>query len=303
MGRFELVPNFSEGRRPGVVDAIAGAMAAVSGVWLLDREMDADHNRCVVTLAGEGAALVEAALAGAREALGRIDLNTHRGEHPRMGAMDVCPFVPLAGSTMAEAVALARAAGERLGRELGLPVFLYEEAATRPERRNLADVRKGQFEGLRELIGVDPARTPDFGPAAIHPTAGAVAVGARFFLVAYNINLETREVKLAKAIAKAVREKDGGLPCVKAMGFFLEDQGLAQVSMNLTNYRSTSIARVFEAVEAAAGRAGVAVRESELVGLVPAEALDAETAARVRLARFNADEQILERRLERAARA
>ncbi len=297
MGRFELVPNFSEGRRPEVVDALVEALTSPGGVYLLDREMDADHNRCVLTLAGEGEALVEAAVRGAAEAARRIDLNKHEGEHPRMGAMDVCPFVPLGDSTMEEAVELARKAGERIGRELEIPVFLYEEAATRPERRNLAKVRKGQFEGLKERIGKDPEREPDFGPNRIHPTAGAVAVGARFFLVAYNVNLETDDVSVAKRIAGKVRERDGGLPKVKALGFFLDDLGVAQVSMNLTNYRITPIRKAFEAVEAQAEAEGVGVRESELVGLVPQEALDEETARRIKLARFDPEAQILERRL------
>ncbi len=299
MGLFELVPNFSEGRRAEVVDALVEAMLSPGGVYLLDKEMDADHNRCVLTLAGEGDALVEAALRGAAEAVKRIDLNEHRGAHPRMGALDVCPFVPLDDSTMEEAVALARKTGERIGRELEIPVFLYEEAASRPERRNLAKVRKGQFEGLKESIGKDPEREPDFGPNRIHPTAGAVAVGARFFLVAYNVNLETDDVSVAKRIAGKVRERDGGLPSVKALGFFLEDLGLAQVSMNLTNYRVTPIRKAFDAVAAEAEREGVGVRESELVGLVPREALDEETARHIKLVGFDPEVQILERRLEK----
>jgi len=300
MGLFELVPNFSEGRRPEVVDALVEAMLSPGGVYLLDKEMDADHNRCVITLAGEGEALVEAAVRGAAEGVKRIDLNGHEGAHPRMGAMDVCPFVPLGDSTMEEAVALAKKTGERIGKELEVPVFLYEEAATRPERRNLAKVRKGQFEGLRELIGKDPEREPDFGPNRIHPTAGATAVGARFFLVAYNVNLDTGDVSVAKRIAKKVRERDGGLPSVKALGFFLEDQGLAQVSMNLTNYRVTPIRKAFDAVAAEAEKEGVGVKESELVGLVPREALDEETARHIKLARFDPEAQILEKRLEKA---
>jgi glutamate formiminotransferase len=226
----------------------------------------------------------------------RIDLREHTGEHPRMGATDVVPFVPVAGATMERCVQLARRCGQRLGDELGIPVFLYEQAATRPERRNLADVRKGQFEKLRELIGTDPARDPDFGPRAIHPTAGATAVGARKFLIAYNVNLRTADVELAKAIAKAIREKDGGFKCVKAMGFELEDRRLAQVSMNLTDFETTPILTVYEEVERRAKSAGVEVEESELVGLAPAAALPDAVARRVKLRDFDPRQQIVERR-------
>ena len=297
MGLFEMVPNFSEGRRKDVVEGIVSSMTSVEGVKLLDEEMDPDHNRCVITLVGEGEPLVEAAFKGAKKAMELIDLNRHRGEHPRMGAMDVCPFVPLKGSTMEEAVALAVEAGKRIGEELEIPVFLYEEAARKPERKNLAKVRKGQFEGLRELIGKDPERKPDFGPERIHPTAGAVAIGARFFLIAYNVNLETPELSIAKEIARKVRERDGGLPKVKALGFFLEDLGIAQVSMNLTNYKVTPIRKAFDAVRSEAEKRGVEVRESELIGLVPEDALDEETAKHILLSGFNPEEQILERKL------
>ena len=297
MGLFEMVPNFSEGRRKDVVEGIVSSMTSVEGVKLLDEEMDPDHNRCVITLVGEGEPLVEAAFKGAKKAMELIDLNRHRGEHPRMGAMDVCPFVPLKGSTMEEAVALAVEAGKRIGEELEIPVFLYEEAARKPERKNLAKVRKGQFEGLRELIGKDPERKPDFGPERIHPTAGAVAIGARFFLIAYNVNLETPELSIAKEIARKVRERDGGLPKVKALGFFLEDLGIAQVSMNLTNYKVTPIRKAFDAVRSEAEKRGVEVRESELIGLVPEDAIDEETAKHILLSGFNPEEQILERKL------
>ncbi len=297
MGLFEMVPNFSEGRRKDVVEGIVSSMTSVEGVKLLDEEMDPDHNRCVITLVGEGEPLVEAAFKGAKKAMELIDLNRHRGEHPRMGAMDVCPFVPLKGSTMEEAVALAVEAGKRIGEELEIPVFLYEEAARKPERKNLAKVRKGQFEELRELIGKDPERKPDFGPERIHPTAGAVAIGARFFLIAYNVNLETPELSIAKEIARKVRERDGGLPKVKALGFFLEDLGIAQVSMNLTNYKVTPIRKAFDAVRSEAEKRGVEVRESELIGLVPEDALDEETAKHILLSGFNPEEQILERKL------
>jgi glutamate formiminotransferase len=290
----ECVPNFSEGRNADVVDEIVGAIRAAGPVKVLDREMDANHHRAVVTFAGTLAAVEQAAFAGVAKARALIDLNKHKGEHPRMGATDVLPVVPVRGTTMEACVALARRIGRRIGNELEIPVFFYEEAATRPERRNLADVRAGEFEGLRDLIGKDPARHPDFGPPKIHPTAGAVAVGARFFLVAYNVNLKSDDVKLAKAIAKQIRERDGGLKAVKALGFFLEDRKLAQVSMNLTNYTVTPIEKVFGEIERLAKAAGVDILESELIGLAPRAALPDGVAERVKLARFDPMKQILE---------
>ena len=293
---IECVPNFSEGRRLEVVDAIVASAAAVPSVHVLDRTSDASHNRSVITLVGSGEDLVEAAVRMARTAMERIDLREHTGEHPRMGATDVVPFVPVAGVTMSRCVELARSCGRRLGEELGIPVFLYEFAATRPERKNLADVREGQFEGLREKIGTDPARVPDFGPPHVHPTAGATAVGARKFLIAYNVNLASNDVKLAKRIAKSIREKDGGFKCVKAMGFHLADRDLAQVSMNMTDYETTSLLTVYEAIERLAGEAGVKPLESELVGLAPAAALPGDVAARIQLRDFDPGKQIIERR-------
>jgi glutamate formiminotransferase len=290
----ECVPNFSEGKRRDVVDAIVAAARAAAPVKVLDLELDANHHRSVLTFAGTVREVEQAAFAAVAAARERIDLNVHKGEHPRMGATDVLPFVPVRGTTMEACVALARRVGRRIGEELQIPVFFYEEAATRPERRNLADVRSGEFEGLRDLIGKDPARAPDFGPPRIHPTAGAVAVGARFFLVAYNVNLETQDVKLAKSIAKQIRERDGGLKCVKALGFFLDDKKLAQVSMNLTNYQVTSIERVYAEIEKLARAAGVAIKESELIGLAPRAALPPELAPRVKLAGFDPKKQILE---------
>ena len=296
----ECVPNFSEGRRPEVIDAIVAAARAAAPVKVLDREMDANHNRAVLTFAGTIAAVEKAAFACVAAARERIDLNGHQGEHPRMGATDVLPFVPVRGASMEACVALARRVGRRIGEELAIPVFFYEEAATRPERRNLADVRAGQFEGLRELIGKDPARAPDFGPPRIHPTAGAIAVGARFFLVAYNVNLKSADVKLAKSIAKQIREKDGGLKCVKALGFELADRKLAQVSMNLTNYTVTSIERAYVEIERLATAAGVEILESELVGLAPRAALPDGLAQRVKLAGFDPAKQVLEELLTRS---
>jgi glutamate formiminotransferase len=290
----ECVPNFSEGRDRAKVDAIVAAARAAGAVKVLDLELDANHHRSVLTFAGTIEAVERAAFAAVAAARERIDLNVHKGEHPRMGATDVLPFVPVRGTTMEACVALARRVGRRIGEELAIPVFFYEEAATRPERRNLADVRAGEFEGLREAIGRDPARAPDFGPPKIHPTAGAIAVGARFFLVAYNVNLASDDVKLAKSIAKQIRERDGGLKCVKALGFFLEDKRLAQVSMNLTNYQVTSIEKVFGEIERLARAAGIEVKESELIGLAPRAALPPEAAAKVKLAGFDPKKQILE---------
>jgi glutamate formiminotransferase len=294
---LEFVPNFSEGRDRAVVDALVAAMTAVAGVRCLGAELDANHHRSVVTLAGPAPAVAEAAVRGAAAARERIDLRTHKGEHKRMGAMDVCPFVPLAGASMADAVATAREVGRRIGSELGLPVFLYAEACTRESRRVLGNVRNKEFEGLQALVGTDPEFVPDFGPSRLHATAGAVAVGARSFLIAYNVNLRTQDVQVAKDIAKAVREKDGGFKKVQAMGFFLDDKRLAQVSMNLLDFQVTSIRTVYDAVARMAGERGVEVAESELIGLAPAAALDAATARHIRLPAFDPAQQIVEARL------
>lgn len=297
---LEFVPNFSEGRNKPLVDAIVKAMTAVPGAHLLGEELDPNHNRAVVTLAGTAGAMAEAAFQGARAAIAGIDLRVHRGEHKRMGAMDVCPFVPLAGATMADAVATAHAVGRRLGDELGLPVFLYAEASTRESRRVLGNFRNKEFEGLMHLVGSDPEYTPDFGPARMHPSAGATAVGARNFLIAYNVNLATQDVQLAKDIAKAVREKDGGLKRVQAMGFFLDDKQFSQVSMNLLDFNVTGIRRVFDEVASRARAAGVEVAESELVGLLPAAAIDGELARHVKLRDFDPAAQVVEERLRAA---
>ena len=294
---LEFVPNFSEGKNASVVDAIVAAMAAVPGAKVLGKEMDQSHNRSVITLAGPQEAMAEAAFVGCKEAMARIDLRTHKGEHKRMGAMDVCPFVPLAGATMADAVATAQSVGARIGAELGLPVFLYAEACTRESRRVLGNFRNKEFEGLQALVGVDPEFAPDFGPARLHPTAGAVAVGARKFLIAYNVNLATEDVQLAKDIAKAVREKDGGFKKVQAMGFFLDDKKQAQVSMNLLDFEVTSLRTVFDRVQELAAQKGVQVAESELVGLAPAAAIDAALARHIKLPRFDAREQVVEAKL------
>jgi glutamate formiminotransferase/formiminotetrahydrofolate cyclodeaminase len=298
MKLVECVPNFSEGRRAEVVAAIRDAVAAVDGVALLDVSSDASHNRSVITFVVPVDKAVEAAFAGIRVACEQIDLNQHSGEHPRMGAADVVPFVPLEGSTMEDCVMLARILGERVGRELDIPVFLYERAATRPDRENLADVRRGEFEGLRDEIGHNPSRVPDFGPARIHPTAGAVAIGARPFLVAYNVYLgPAANIDVAKSVAKAIRGSSGGLRFVKALG--LEVDGQAQVSMNLVDVEKTPLFRAFDAVKMEAEAQGVSPTWSEIVGLVPERALLDTAARHVQLRNFSR-EMVVEHRVRRA---
>jgi len=296
MKLVECVPNFSEGRRPEVLDEIVSAMTAVEGVRLLDREMDADHNRAVVTIIGKPDAVVEGAFRGIEKASTLIDLTSHEGEHPRMGATDVCPFVPVRDVEMDDCVRMAEELGRRVGDELEIPVFLYEAAARRPDRQNLAAVRKGQFEGLRDQIGKNPEKEPDFGPSKIHATAGAIAIGARPFLVAYNINLGTDDLKVAKRIAKSIRHSGGGLRYVKAMGFEIKDRGIVQVSINMVNFKGTPLFRVFEMVKSEAARYGVPVIGSEVVGLVPADALVDVADFYLRLENFKRD-QVLENRL------
>ncbi len=287
MSPFECVPNFSEGRAPEKVAAIADAARRVAGVTVLDVERNPDHHRSVITLYGEGEPLVEAVFKMMEVATRTIDLTRHQGEHPRMGATDVVPFVPLGASTMADAVRLAERLAERVARELEIPVYLYAQAARRPERADLAKVREGQFEGIRTAILTDPARAPDLGPARVHPTAGAVAIGARPVLIAYNVVLASPDVSVAKAIAKKVRARDGGLAEVKALGFDLAERHRAQVSMNLTDYRVTSVAKAFDAVRAEAARLGIAVEDSEIVGLVPEDALFEAAETELRLAGFD----------------
>jgi glutamate formiminotransferase len=267
----ECVPNFSEGRDKSKVDAIIDAMK-VDGVYLLDREMDADHNRCVITLVGNREAIAEAAIRGVGKAAELVDLTRHQGAHPRLGAADVVPFIPIEGVTLEDCVAIARHAGEEIWKRFRIPVYLYEAAATTPERQNLENIRRGQFEGVRDEIATNPARRPDFGEAQLHPTAGATVVGARKFLIAYNIFLNTADVEIAKKIAKAVRFSSGGLRFVKGSGFLV--RGLAQVSMNLTDFEQTPVARVFEFVKREAARYGVVPVSSEIVGLIPKKALE-----------------------------
>ena len=292
----ECVPNFSEGRRKEVVDAIAKSIASVPGVRLLDTEMDPNHNRCVITFVGDRNAVAEAAFQGAKSAVARIDMNNHRGEHPRVGALDVLPFVPISGVTMDDCVALAKSVGKRIADELQVPVYLYEAAATRPDRKALPDVRRDEFEGLKVAIETDPERKPDFGPAKLHPTAGASIVGARPVLIAWNVNLGTKDVTVAKRIAKAIRESDGGLPAVRAKGFELADRGLVQVSMNMTDYRKTSLVQVFDTIRELATKEHVEIVESEIIGLVPLDAVLVGATQYFKLARFHR-EQVLEARL------
>ncbi|PYP59504.1 MAG: glutamate formimidoyltransferase [Gemmatimonadetes bacterium] len=287
----ECVPNFSEGRDAATIDALRSAITAVAGVQLLDVQSDTAHNRSVFTFVGNPAAVVEAAFAATRVATDRIDLTKHSGEHPRMGATDVVPFVPVTGVTMPECVGLARQLGERVGKELAIPVFLYARAATRPDHERLPDIRKGEFEALRAR-----ALAPDFGPPKVHPTAGATAIGARPFLVAFNVYLDTQEIAVAKEIAKQIRTSSGGLPGVQASGFIVD--GLAQVSMNLLDIDITSPAVVFNAIKARAEKQGVGVQYSEIVGLVPERALVGAAESLLRLS--NAGDHILETKIRAA---
>jgi len=292
---IECVPNVSEGRDRGAIDGMAAAVRSAPGVRLLDVSSDTAHNRSVLTFVADAPGIRAAVLALFREAVARIDLRAHRGEHPRMGAVDVVPFIPVRGSSVEECVALSREIGDAVAREFGIPVYLYEDSAAAEHRRNLAEVRKGQFEGFAEKMK-DPRWAPDFGPAAPHPSAGAVAMGARPFLIAYNINLGTRDLAVADRIAKAIRHLSGGFRYVKAMGVELADRGIVQVSINMTNFRKTPLHRVFECVRSEAERHGVAIVGSEIVGLSPAEALYAAAEHYLRLEGFSA-EQVLETKL------
>jgi glutamate formiminotransferase len=297
---IECVPNFSEGRDPAKVDAIAAAMSAVPGAWILDRSSDADHNRSVITLAGEPEAVAEAAIRGVGKAAELIDMTRQSGAHPRIGATDVLPFVPLEGVTIHECVALARHAACEIWERFRIPSYFYEAAATRPERVNLEDVRKGQFEGLREAALRDPDRSPDVGEPRLHPTAGAVAIGVRKILIAYNIHLNTSDVTIAKSIAKSVRYSSGGLRHVKAIGVNLISRGIAQVSINLTDFEQTPLHRVFEMVKREAERHGCKVVGSEVIGLLPRKALELSAEYYLQLENFS-PARILENRLAAVA--
>lgn len=292
---IESIPNVSEGRRPEVIDRLAQAIRATPDVRLLDHSADASHNRSVFTLAGEEPAVKAAILALFAVAVDAIDLRSHRGEHPRVGAVDVVPFVPIQGVTMSDCVRIAKEVGAEVAERFGVPVFLYEEASTNPARKNLEDIRRGEFEGLAAKLA-SPGWAPDFGPASPHETAGIAVVGARMPLIAYNINLNTDRLDVARKIAAAIRHSSGGLRYVKAMGVKLDDRNLAQVSMNLTNYEKTPVFRVFEMVKREAERYGVLILESEIVGLIPAAALVRSAEYYLQLDRFS-DEQILEKKL------
>jgi glutamate formiminotransferase / formiminotetrahydrofolate cyclodeaminase len=289
----ECVPNFSEGCDKTKVDAIVASMK-VDGVYLLDREMDADHNRSVITLVGDREAIQEAAIRGVGKAAELIDLNVHKGAHPRMGATDVVPFIPIDGVTIEDCVAMARHVGEEIWKRYQIPVYLYEAAARTPERQNLENIRRGQFEGIRAEIATNAARKPDFGEARLHPTAGATVVGARKFLIAYNVFLNTADVEIAKKIAKAVRFSNGGMRFVKGAGFLV--RGLAQVSMNLTDFEQTPVHRVFEMVKREAARYGVMPVSSEIVGLIPKKALEQAAEWFLQVENFDSS-LILENRL------
>jgi glutamate formiminotransferase / 5-formyltetrahydrofolate cyclo-ligase len=291
----ECIPNVSEGRRPDVVAAMADAVRAVPGVRLLDVSSDASHNRSVFTFVGDANGVTAAVLALFDRALAAIDLRTHKGEHPRLGAVDVVPFVPIEGVTMADCVALAKEAGAMVAERFHVPVYLYEEAAANPARRNLEDIRRGEFEGLAAKM-TSPEWAPDFGPATPHERAGATVIGARMPLIAYNINLATDRLDVAKKIAAGIRHSSGGFRFVKAAGFRLDDRGIVQVSMNLTNFEKTPIFRVFEVVKREAARYGVQVLESEIVGLVPSAALNAAAEFYLQLESFKPD-QVLENKL------
>jgi glutamate formiminotransferase / formiminotetrahydrofolate cyclodeaminase len=296
---IECVPNFSEGRDPVKVDAIIGTMSSVAGVYVLDREMDADHNRCVVTLAGEPNAVAEAALLGAGKAMELIDLTKHSGAHPRVGATDVVPFIPIEGVTIEDCVALARRVGHEIWKRYRIPVFFYEAAATRPDRTNLENVRRGQFEGLREEMRTNLDRQPDVGEPKVHPTAGVTVVGARKFLIAYNVNLNTADISIANKIAKAIRYSSGGLRYVKSMGVELKARNLAQVSINLTDFEQTPMHRVYEMVKREAERYGATPVGSEIVGLIPKKAIEMAADFFLQLENFS-PAQVFENKLEAA---
>jgi glutamate formiminotransferase len=292
----ECVPNFSEGRKPETIERLARAIESVDGAVVLDTHIDADHNRSVITFVAPPETVVAAAVGAVALAAELIDLRTHTGQHPRLGATDVLPFIPVRGVTMDQCVALAHEAGLRIWNELSIPVYFYERAALLPGRVNLENVRRKGFEQLREEIGVDPVRAPDVGAARLHESAGAIAVSARPFLIAFNINLRTGDLSVAKQIARAVRGRDGGLPQLKALGFQLATRGLVQVSMNLVDYETTGLTQAYEAVRKEAERLGVEIAGTEIVGLIPEAALDVNSEYFSRLENFGAD-AVIEHRL------
>ena len=293
----ECVPNFSEGRKPQTIARLTEAIQAIETVCVLDTHIDPDHNRSVITFVASAAKIVDAAVTVVAMASSLIDMRTHQGVHPRLGATDVLPFVPIQGVTLDECAVLAHQAGERIAQELSIPVFFYERAALKPERVNLEDVRRGALELLREQIAVDPGRAPDCGPLLVHETAGAIAVGARPFLIAFNVNLKTTDVTVARRIARTVRAHHGGLPFVKALGFELSTRGMVQVSMNLVNYEATGMTEAYNAVSDEAARLNVEISSTEIVGLVPQKALDRSAGYFEKLENFSED-KILENRLK-----
>jgi len=292
----ECVPNFSEGRKPQTVARLVEAIQSIETACVLDTHIDPDHNRSVITFVASSGKVVDAAVMAVGTAAQLIDMRTHQGVHPRLGATDVLPFVPIEGVTLDDCAALAHQAGERIARELSIPVFFYERAARKPDRVNLEDVRRGALELLREQIAVEPARAPDLGPLVVHDTAGAIAVGARPFLIAFNVNLKTTDLSVARKIARAVRARQGGLPFVKALGFELSTRGLVQVSMNIVNYEVTGMTQAYEAVRRQAELVDADIVSTEIVGLVPENALDRSAGYFEKLENFSED-KILENRL------
>ena len=298
MKLVECVPNFSEGKDMKVVDAIVKEIEKVNNVSLLDRESDSDHNRSVITFIGEPSAVKKAAFLATAKAAELIDMNKQRGEHPRIGATDVIPFVPILDVTMKECVKLSKELGKEIAEKLNIPIYLYAEAATRPDRIKLPDVRKGEYEGLKEEIKTNPDKKPDFGPNKLHPTAGATAIGARYPLIAFNVNLDTKNLKIAEDIAKKIRESSGGFKAVQAKGFDIKERGIVQVSMNLLNYEVTSMITVFNAIKEEADKQGVKIVGSEIIGLVPMNALIDVAEKHLMVENFKKD-QILELRLKK----
>jgi glutamate formiminotransferase len=298
MKLVECVPNFSEGKDMKVVDAIVKEIEKVNNVSLLDRESDLDHNRSVITFIGEPSAVKKAAFLATAKATELIDMNKQKGEHPRIGATDVIPFVPISDVTMKECVKLSKELGKEIAEKLNIPIYLYAEAATRPDRIKLPDVRKGEYEGLKEEIKTNPDKKPDFGPNKLHPTAGATAIGARYPLIAFNVNLNTNNLKIAEDIAKKIRESNGGFKVVQAKGFDIKERGIVQVSMNLLNYEVTSMITVFNAIKEEAEKQGVKIVGSEIIGLVPMNALIDVADKYLRVENFKKD-QILELRLKK----
>lgn len=294
---IECVPNFSEGRKKDIIINSIVEAGQTGKVKILDVESDPDHNRMLTTIVGEPEAVFQAAWAMILKATELIDMEKHQGEHPRIGATDVVPFIPVANVTMEECVDLAKRLGKKVADELKIPVYLYEEAATRPDRVNLANIRKGEYEGLKKEITTNPNRKPDFGPAKMHPTAGAMVIGARKFLIAYNVNLDTKDVQIAQEIAKIVREKDGGFPAIKALGFEIKDKGFVQVSMNLCDFEKTNMDMVFRKIKEEAKKRGIKVLGSEIYGMVPRAALEGINLDELQLIDFK-KEQILEERLK-----